>query len=57
MRPIRNPPLRTTAASKLRSWADRLEPRRVPRGRPSAAPLVRVGGLWWQRDQIGGDRD
>jgi hypothetical protein len=57
MRPIRTPPLRTTAASKLRSWADRLDSRRPERRRPPAAPLVRLGGLWWQRDELGGERD
>jgi hypothetical protein len=54
----RTPPLRTTAASRLRAWADRLEPpRAVVRTQPSSAPLVRLGGRWWPRQEIAGSRD
>jgi hypothetical protein len=56
MAPIRTPPLRKTAASRLRSLADWFEPRRtVPTGL-SAAPLVRFGGRWWQRDELVGEQ-
>ena len=49
--------MRRTAASKLRAWADQLEP--LPRlvRTCSAAPLVRVGGLWLQRDELAGGDD
>jgi hypothetical protein len=46
------PPLRRTAATRLRGLADRLDPlRRNFPGRPSA-PLIRFGGRWWHRDEI-----
>jgi hypothetical protein len=47
-------PMRETTAERLRSLADRLAPRapRAPR-RPGRAPLVRLGGRWWGRDEIG----
>jgi hypothetical protein len=51
----RTPPLRTAAASRLRAWANRLEPpRRVDRVQPPTAPLVRLGGRWWPREEITG---
>jgi hypothetical protein len=57
MRAIRTHPVRKAVASKLRSLANQLESRpRVPR-RCSAAPLVRLGGRWWQRDEIAGARE
>jgi hypothetical protein len=51
----RPPTLRKAAASRLRSLADRVEPRLVARVRPSAAPLVRIGGRWWSRAALVGD--
>lgn len=42
--------MRDTLAQRLRRLADRLEPLPPPR---SPAPLVRLGGLWWRRDQLG----
>lgn len=53
----RTPPLRTAAASRLRAWANQLEPpRAADRVQPSTAPLVRLGGRWWPREEItGGD--
>ena len=54
----RTPLLRTTAASRLRAWADQLEAPRTPvRLQPPAAPLVRLGGRWWAREEITGGRD
>jgi hypothetical protein len=48
----KQPPLRRTAASRLRHLADRLDPlRQTIGGRPSA-PLIRFGGRWWHRDEI-----
>jgi len=49
--------MRKTAASRLRAWADQLEPRVIMRIRPPSAPLVRVGGRWWPRDEVFGQRD
>jgi hypothetical protein len=58
MRRSRTPPLRTTAAARLRAWADQLEPSRVPiRLQPPAAPLVRMGGRWWAREELTNGRD
>jgi len=51
------PSLRTAAAATLRAWADRLDRRRPPRRRPSAAPLIRAGGQWWQRDELLGETE
>jgi hypothetical protein len=49
---VRQPPIRRSAASRLRFLADRLDPRqRAVDGRPSA-PLVRFGGRWWHRDEL-----
>jgi hypothetical protein len=46
------PPFRRSAASSLRLLANRLEPvRRCLPARP-LAPLVRVGGRWWYRDDL-----
>ena len=47
-----HPPVRSVAASRLRALADRLEPltRAMPR-RPTA-PLIRLGGRWWYRDEL-----
>jgi hypothetical protein len=45
--------LRRSAAWRLRRLADRMDPRPRPRlPRPTAAPLVRLGGRWWQRDAL-----
>jgi hypothetical protein len=41
---------RGTLATRLRRLADRLEPPSRPR---SPAPLIRLGGLWWRRDEVG----
>jgi hypothetical protein len=57
MRLIRTPAIRKTTASKLRAWADQLEPRSTERNRPPEAPLVRLGGRWLPRDEIAGSRD
>jgi hypothetical protein len=45
--------MRRSAAERLRALADRLDPRQqdVTEERPSA-PLIRLGGVWWQRDEI-----
>jgi len=48
------PPMRKAAASRLRSIADRVDPRLVARVQPPAAPLVRIGGRWWSRDALVG---
>jgi hypothetical protein len=50
-------PIRKSAASTLRAWADQLAPRVATRPRPGAAPLVRLGGRWWPRDKLTGPRD
>ena len=42
--------MRDTLAQRLRRVADRLDPVPSPR---SPAPLVRLGGRWWRRDQLG----
>jgi hypothetical protein len=42
--------MRDTLAARLRRLADRLEP---PAPRRSPAPLVRLGGRWWRRDELG----
>jgi hypothetical protein len=57
MRLIRTAPARSTAASKLRAWADQLAPPARLARSTSAAPLVRFGGVWWQRDEIAGADD
>jgi hypothetical protein len=46
------PPLRRSTASRLRDLADRLDPRRQTLAARSSAPLVRLGGRWWHRDEI-----
>jgi hypothetical protein len=46
------PPLRRSAASRLRVVADRLDPRRQTLAAGSSAPLVRYAGRWWYRDEI-----
>jgi hypothetical protein len=46
------PPLRRTTASRLRDLADRLDQRRQTLAARSTAPLVRLGGRWWHRDEI-----
>jgi len=46
------PPMRRSAASRLRGLAERLEPRRQRLGGRSPAPLVRLDGRWWNRDEI-----
>jgi hypothetical protein len=56
MAPIPIPPFRRTAASKLRSLADWFEPMRTLGPPASAAPLVRFGGRWWQRDELIGEQ-
>jgi hypothetical protein len=56
MAPTPTPPFRKTAASRLRTLADWFEPRRVVPRRPQAAPLVRLGGRWWQRDELVGEQ-
>jgi hypothetical protein len=48
---------RKAAASRLRSLADRVDPRLVARVRPPAAPLVRIGGRWWPRDVLVGQEE
>jgi hypothetical protein len=50
----KQPPVRRSAASRLRALADRLDPRQQDVTEPErpTAPLVRVGGRWWQRDEI-----
>jgi hypothetical protein len=45
-------PLRRCAASRLRELAERLEPRRQTLAGRSSAPLVRLDGRWWYRDEI-----
>jgi hypothetical protein len=45
------PPLRRKVASRLRGFADRLDPRRSP-ARPPVAPLVRFNGRWWRREDL-----
>jgi hypothetical protein len=58
MRRPTTPALRIIAASRLRAWADRLEPPPVPvRAQPVGAPLVRLGRRWWSRDELVGGRD
>jgi hypothetical protein len=42
---------RDTLAARLRRLADRLGP---PAPRRSPAPLVRLGGCWWHRDELDG---
>jgi hypothetical protein len=49
--------MRKTAAPRLRGWADQIEPLTRLTRTCSAAPLVRVGGVWWQRDEIAGATD
>jgi hypothetical protein len=44
------PPLRRSAASRLRGLADHLEPPQLPLR--STAPLIRMDGRWWQRDEL-----
>jgi hypothetical protein len=45
--------MRAGAAARLRSLADRLAPRASPPPKPSSpAPLIRLGGRWWQRGEI-----
>jgi hypothetical protein len=49
------PPMRRSAASRLRALADRLDPRQqdvTEEPDRASAPLVRFGGRWWQRDEI-----
>jgi len=46
------PILRKATATRLRSLADRFDPRLVVRDQPAAAPLVRIGGRWWRRDEL-----
>ncbi len=53
----RPPMSRKAAASRLRSLADRVDPRLVARVRPPAAPLVRIGGRWWPRDVLVGQEE
>jgi hypothetical protein len=36
----------------LRATADRLEPPRRPITQPGFAPLVRIGGRWWRREEL-----
>jgi hypothetical protein len=49
---MRNLPLlRRSAAARLRDLAERLEPR-PERPDRSPAPLVRLDGRWWYRDEI-----
>jgi hypothetical protein len=47
------PPLRREVAARLRGLADRLDPRRSP-VRPPIAPLVRLDGRWWRREELDG---
>jgi hypothetical protein len=42
--------LKRSAASRLRGLADRLEPSRLPTKSP--APLIRLAGRWWRRDEL-----
>jgi hypothetical protein len=49
MIPERYPAIRAAVAMRLRQAADRMEPPR----RRSIAPLVRLGGVWWQRREAG----
>jgi hypothetical protein len=42
--------MRDTLAARLRQLANRLEP---PAPRRPPAPLVRLGGRWWRRDELG----
>jgi hypothetical protein len=46
--------MRRAAASTLRSLADRFDAGRQTRTRPSVAPLIRLGGRWWGRDELVG---
>jgi hypothetical protein len=50
----KQPPMRRSAASRLRALADRLDPRQQDVTEPErpSAPLVRFGGRWWPRDEI-----
>ena len=45
------PPLRSACAARLRSLAERLAPAPSWARRP-LAPLVRVAGRWWYRNEI-----
>jgi hypothetical protein len=51
----RTPSLRKSTATKLRSLAERFEPSRGSRPRGSKAPLVRIGGRWWKREELFGE--
>jgi hypothetical protein len=42
--------LKRSAATRLRGLADRLEPPPLPMRRP--APLIRLAGRWWRRDEL-----
>jgi hypothetical protein len=46
------PPVRRSAALRLRAVADRLDPREDAIVERVVAPLVRLGGRWWHRDEI-----
>jgi hypothetical protein len=45
-------PVRRSAALRLRAVADRLDPRDEAIVEQLVAPLVRLGGRWWHRDEI-----
>ena len=49
-------PLRRAVALRLRRVADRLDARRhsLPVPRLPVAPLVRMNGRWWRREELGG---
>jgi hypothetical protein len=42
--------LKRSAATRLRGLADRLEPPPLPMRR--TAPLIRLAGRWWRRDEL-----
>jgi hypothetical protein len=43
---------RPAVAGRLRRLANRLDRRSVLAPKPGPAPLVRIGGRWWQRDDL-----
>ena len=44
--------MRGATARRLRRFADRLAPQRPLELRRAPAPLVRMGGRWWSRDEL-----
>ncbi|MFL5842483.1 MAG: hypothetical protein ACJ77Z_18715 [Thermoleophilaceae bacterium] len=52
--PTTNQILRGSVAARLRAVADRLEPPGFTLPKRAQAPLVRLGGRWWQGKDIAG---